>query len=244
MSDKTYWVNKNVKRQINKCDLFALDSGTSKSWASTGMMVCIITLVFGLMQYFMKASWGLYLAIGSGVLAIVFFIVNRVCAINAYTEYCFVFDDKEMVFQTVGKKIMTFACEGVKIKWEKGNGAKDVNKLYKPYITHKVALEAIYDGRIRKGEMVDYIAKTKAVVDGKEKDVVYKIKLDGKNTMQSLTINSLTLNAYFLKEGQQKILVPIALYNAIRAKGLILPSESMIVLDYGVKENTVRELKR
>ena len=77
MSDKTYWVNKNVKRQMDKSDIVAFEHSVAGNWVSTVMMIGMVLAVFGLMQYFMnKQEYGLYMGIAGAVVFIGFLIFN------------------------------------------------------------------------------------------------------------------------------------------------------------------------
>lgn len=232
MSDKTYWVNKNVKRQMDKSDIVAFEHNVAGNWVSTVMMVGMVLAVFGFMQYFMnKQEYGLYMGIVGAVAFIGLLVFNALSSKLVFTEYVFEFEGKELMFQYVGKKRIFFACDGVIVEFA-NRTANDAECLYKPHRTHKNMLETIYPDKIKKGDGVIFVGKANHVVNGKQKEVSYKIKLDAKNKMEWYSVDGAQFKTYFIQKGQHKLAIPICMYNQIKKHGIALPDDSVITLIY------------
>lgn len=232
MSDKTYWVNKNVKRQMDKSDIVAFEHSVAGNWVSTVMMIGMVLAVFGLMQYFMnKQEYGLYMGIAGAVVFIGFLIFNALGSNLTFTEYVFEFEGKELVFQYIGKKHIYFACDDVIVEFV-DRKANDAEYTYKPHRSFKKMLETVYPDKIKKNDGVIYVGKSVHVVNGKEKNVTYKIKLDSKNKMEWYSVDGAQFKSYFIEKGKHKLAMPICMYNQIKKHGIALPDDTVITLVY------------
>ncbi len=233
MSDKTYWLNKHIKRQYAKSDFIRADGGGAPSWVSTVSVVGIALLIMGLFSYFMqgKAILWLIIAIAGGVVGLGVFLYGRIKGAKAYSEFIYRYEDKEYLFQYIGKKHIVFACEGKIFEFKKRE-VNVVDTIYRPENSLNAITEVLYTTKTRKGENVIYSGEEECEVNGKKKVNKYKVKLGKENKIESYTVNGCEMMFYTLKKGEQKLAMPINLYNAIRDAGIELPGEELITLVY------------
>lgn len=233
MSDKTYWINKNVKRQLAKSNFFAFENGGTKTWMTTVLMIGVIVAVFGIFQYFMqKQTWGLIAAIGGAIASIFVLIVYLVSSKNRFTEYVYKFEGKELIFQYIGKNTMYFECDGVVIEF-KDRKAQRVDERFKAYRAYDKALEVVYTDKTKKGQSIFWLGESTDIIDGVEQKVSYKIKVESlKNKFEAYYVNGQEMAVYLLKEGEHKLNMPLPMYNAIKAEGIALPDDKIITLLY------------
>ncbi len=229
MSDKTYWINKAVRRQLNKADVLRIDCGSVGGGMTAILTVSVMMIIFGLFEYFLsKQEWGLYLLIGATVVSAALGTWYFIRSSSACTEYVFTYDDKEMHLQYIGKKHIFFRCENTILEYKNGKAAA-VRALYRPECAIDKVLEPVYDRKIEKSDSYLYVAKHTDVL-GKKR--TYKIKTDRNNQLATYSVGSITMTPTAIKKGSQKLAMPIPLYNAIKAQGVALPGDDVLQLVY------------
>ena len=234
MSDKTFWLNKHIKRQYAKSDFLRADGGRAPSWLSTVTIVGVALLVMGLFSYFtgkMTNILWLILAIAGGVVAAGTVIFSKLKDFSACSEFILKYKEQELLIQYIGKKHIVFAC-GDKIFEFKNKEVKKVDKIYRPQCSMTAITEVLYDSKTRKGENVTYFGQTEEMVDGKKKVFKYKVKLGKDNQLETFSVNGNEMTFYLLKKGEQKLALPINLYNEIRSAGIELPGDDLITIVY------------
>lgn len=233
MSDKTYWLNKHLKRQYAKSDFLRADGGQAPAWVSTITIVAVAALIMGLLSYFTqedKTTW-LIVAIVSGVATVATFAFTKIKELTAYTEFILKYKGQEIVFQFVGKKQIVVACNG-KIFEFKNREVKEVDSIYRPYSSLNAITEVLYDTNERKNGNLIYYGQAEGEENGKKVTYKYKVKLGKDNRLDSYTVNGSEVMFTLLKIGQQKLSLPINLYNAIRSAGIELPGDEVITIAY------------
>ena len=234
MSDKTYWLNKHVKRQYAKSDFLRADGGRAPSWMSTVTVIAVALLIFGVMQ-FVTGGFdnliGIIMTAVGGVVTVGTIAFSKIKDTTAHSEFILKYKDQELIFQYIGKKHIVFAC-GDKIFEFKNKEVKKVDTLYRPYATMNAIAEVLYDSKTRKGENVTYFGESEGEENGKKVTYKYKVKLGKDNRLETFTVNGDEMTFYLLKKGEQKLALPINLYNEIRSAGIELPGDDIITLVY------------
>ena len=109
MSDKTYWLNKHLKRQYAKSDFIRADGGQAPAWVSTVTIVAIAALIMGIMTYVSeKSTTWLIVCIVAGVATVGTFLFTKIKETTAYTEFILNYKDQEIMFQYIGKKHIVY----------------------------------------------------------------------------------------------------------------------------------------
>lgn len=233
MSDKTYWLNKLIKRQYAKGDFLRVDGGGAPSWSSTLTVVGVAVMIFGLLSYFTQGLsfiW-LMITIAGGVVTLANVIAGKIMSIYAFSEFIYRYDDKELFFQYIGKKHIVFACDGVVLEFKNRQVSK-VNSIYRPQYSMTTITDVLYTSRLRKGENLFYFGQTQEENDGKKKVYKYKVKLNKDNKMESYSVNGKEIVFNYVAKGSMKLSLPINLYNEIRALGINLPGDEVIQIVY------------
>ncbi len=233
MSDKTYWLNKLIKRQYAKGDFLRVDGGGAPSWTSTVTVVAVALAIFGIFSYFTQGRslvW-LIITIAGVVVTVASIIFSKVMGLTAFSEFVYRYNDKELFFQYIGKKHIVFACDG-KIFEFKNREVNQVDSIYNPHTSMLTITEVLYTSKMRKGENVFHYGETVEEKDGKKKVYKYKVKLVKDNKMESYTVNGVEMTFNYVNKGEVKLALPIILFNAIRDAGIELPGDEVIQLIY------------
>lgn len=235
MSDKTYWVNKTLKRQYAKSDFIRADGGHAPAWMSTVTIVGIAVLIMGALSYFtQERSWTwLALAIAGAVATAASAIYSKVKDLTSYAEFILRYKEQEILFQYIGKKHIVVACDG-KIFEFKNKQVTKVDQIYRPYMSLNAIADndVVYETKERKGEFVNWYAKVEKEEDGKKVVYNYKVKLGTDNHLDSYKVNGCEVTFSLLRKGEQKLSLPINLYNELRSAGIELPGDDVITLVY------------
>ncbi|MBE5732783.1 MAG: hypothetical protein E7353_07115 [Clostridiales bacterium] len=233
MSDKTYWLNKLIKRQYAKSDFIRVDGAGTPSWNSTVTVICVAVMIFGLFSYFMNGMSFMWMlvTIAGGVLTVGSIVFGKIMARSAFSEFIYRYNGKDLFFQYIGKKHIVFACDG-KIFEFKDREVKTVDSIYRPYNSMTTVCEVLYTSQNRKGENVFHFGEDVVEKDGKKKVYKYKVKLNRENKMESYTVNGTTMTFSYVRKGEVKLAMPIILFNEIRSAGIELPGDDVIQLIY------------
>lgn len=232
MSDKTYWLNKHLKRQYAKSDFIRADGGQAPAWVSTVTIVAIAALIMGIMTYVSeKSTTWLIVSIVAGVATVGTFLYTKIKETTGYTEFILNYKDQEIMFQYIGKKHIVVACNG-KIFEFKNRQVNKVDSIYRPYASLNALTEVLYDTRERKGDNVVYFGQVEKEESGKKVVYKYKVKLGKDNAFETYTVNGSEAMFTLLKKGEQKLNLPINLYNEVRSAGVELPGDDIITIVY------------
>lgn len=229
MSDKTYWLNKLIKRQYAKGDFLRVDGGGTPNWSSTVTVIAVAVAVFGLFQYFtqgMAILW-LIVAIVGVVATVASIVIGKVMGSSAFSEFTYRFNGKDLTFQYIGKKHVVFACDGMIFEF-KNREVNRVDSLYRPQYTMAAVTEVLYTDKMRKGENVIHMGQTEEEKDGKKKVYKYKVKLTKDNKMETYTVNGVEMTFSYVRKGEVKLAMPLNLVNAVRNAGIELPGDDVI----------------
>ena len=233
MSDKTYWLNKLIKRQYAKSDFIRVDGAGTPSWNSTVTVICVAVMIFGLFSYFMNGMSFMWMmvTIGGGALTVCSIVFGKLMARTAFSEFIYRYNGKDLFFQYIGKKHIVFACDD-KIFEFKDREVKAVDSIYRPYNSMTTVSEILYTSQNRKGENVFHFGEDVVEKDGKKKVYKYKVKLTRDNKMESYSVNGTTMTFNYVRKGEIKLAMPIILFNEIRSAGIELPGDDVIQLVY------------
>ena len=232
MSDKTYWLNKHLKRQYAKSDFIRADGGQAPAWVSTVTIVAIAVLIMGIMTYVNeKSTTWLIVSIVAGVATAGTFLYTKIKETTAYTEFILNYKDQEIMFQYIGKKHIVVACNGQIFEFKNRQVSK-VDKIYRPYASLNALTEVLYDTRERKGDSVVYFGQAEGEENGKKVVYKYKVKLGKDNRFETYTVNGSEAMFTLIRKGEQKLNLPINLYNEVRSAGIELPGDDIITLVY------------
>ncbi len=233
MSDKTYWLNKLIKRQYAKSDFIRVDGAGTPSWSSTVTVIFVAIMIFGLFSFFMNGMSFMWMivTIAGGVLTAINIVVGKLLALTAFSEFIYRYNDKDLFFQYIGKKHIVFACDG-KIFEFKNREVNIVDSIYRPQNSMTTITEILYTSQTRKGENVIHYGEDVVEKNGKNKVYKYKIKLNRDNKMESYTVNGVTMTFNYVRKGEIKLAMPIVLFNEIRSAGIELPGDDVIQLIY------------
>ena len=233
MSDKTYWLNKLIKRQYAKSDFMRVDGGGPPSWGSTLTVIAVAVMIFGLFSYFTQGMGMIWLivTIAGGVLTVFSIVFGKIMGLTSFSEFIYRYNDKEWFFQYIGKKHIVFECDG-KIFEFKNREVKRVDSIYRPEYSMKNVAEVLYTTNTRKGENVIHYGEDVVEKDGKKKVYKYKVKLVKDNKMESYNVNGIEMTFNYVKKGEIKLALPINLYNEIRSAGIELPGDEVIQIVY------------
>ena len=233
MSDKTYWLNKLIKRQYAKSDFIRVDGAGTPSWNSTVTVICVAVMIFGLFSYFMNGMSFMWMmvTIGGGALTVCSIVFGKLMARTAFSEFIYRYNGKDLFFQYIGKKHIVFACDD-KIFEFKDREVKAVDSIYRPYNSMTTVSEILYTSQNRKGENVFHFGEDVVEKDGKKKVYKYKVKLNRDNKMESYSVNGTTMTFNYVRKGEIKLAMPIILFNEIRSAGIELPGDDVIQLVY------------
>jgi hypothetical protein len=126
------------------------------------------------------------------------------------------------------------AIEGcsTKIFEFKKREVKKVDSIYHPECSMNAVTEVLYESKTRKGENVFFFGQEEKEVDGKKVVYKYKVKLGKDNRLESYFVNGNEAVFYLLKKGEQKLALPINLYNEIRSAGIEIPGDDIISIVY------------
>ena len=112
MSDKTFWLNKHIKRQYAKSDFLRADGGRAPSWMSTVTIVAVALLIFGVMQFItggFNNLLGIIMTAAGGVVTVGSIVFSKIKDATAHTEFILKYKEQELIFQYIGKKHIVFA---------------------------------------------------------------------------------------------------------------------------------------
>lgn len=229
MSDKTYWLNKLIKRQYAKGDFLRADGGGTPTWSSTVTVIAVAVIVFGLFQYFTQGMELLWLIVTIvGAVATAFSIIyGQVKAKTAFTEFTYRHNGKDITVQYIGKKHIVFACDGIIFEF-KNREVNRVESLYRPQYTMSAITEVLYTSRMRKADTVIHYGETEEEIDGKKKIFRYKVKLNNDNKMESYNVNGTEITFSYVKKGEIRLALPLNMINAIRDAGIDIPGDDVI----------------
>jgi hypothetical protein len=233
MSDKTYWLNKLIKRQYAKSDFLRVDGGGTPSWSSTVTVIGVAVVIFGLFSYFTQgmAKLWLIITVAGCVVTLGNIVIGRVLALSAFSEFIYRHNGKELFFQYIGKKHIVFACDDIILEF-KDKQVKRVDSIYRPQNSMITITEVLYTTKTRKGDTVFHFGETVEEKDGKKIVNKYKVKLIRDNKMESYTVNGKLMTFSYVAKGSIKLILPIALYNEIRSAGIELPGSDVIQIAY------------
>jgi hypothetical protein len=233
MSDKSYQINKAIKRQYDKAEVVSLDTQGTASWTSYGSMACIAMVFLAFFMSFTNRLSGApqiiaYVVMGIGAVGIIVFaIIGKTKDAAAFVEYVYHYEGKDLHFQYVGKNHVCFYCDDVAFEFYK----KQVVKLDEPFAKN-LAFDNLldvffYDAKFKKDTWT-YSGEIEKVADGKKTVIPVKISVGKNKTLKSYNIGKTLVNFNAVRLGDQKLSLPTALYERIVEAGVSLPGDDVL----------------
>ncbi len=239
MSDKSFQINKAIKRQYDKAEVVSLDTQGAVSWTSYGSFVCIALVLVAFVMMFMGGSAGIsrivaFVSMGVGAVGgVIFMIIGRVKGGSAFVEYIYHYQGKDLHFQYIGKKHMYFYCDDVALEFYK----KQVYKLDEPY-RKDLAFENLldvfyYDAKFKKDTWT-YSGEIEKEENGKKVVIPVRLSVGKSKTLKSYNIGKTLVNFNTVRLGDQKLSIPAVLRDKIVEAGVSLPGDDVlnVVFDY------------